>query len=445
MTKRPKGRKYRNLTARGGVIYYERLVTGRRIRISTKTADWDEAASFRDLYEQTKRIGSVPFYAGEVPTFAEFAKRYLKEDTAHLAETTRRDRPSYLRPEGPLGLLAPRRLDEIDPPLIREWWNAEIQGRGLTTKTGRSYLDVLSGVLGYAVDLGILSSNPVPPFRGTLRRRSRSQRGRAENEGGRHVRPIEDPDELRRILSAARQEGSRAYILVLLLVDAGLRMGEALGLTWGCVSWGVGEDDPSRSLTIERSRPRGGGSGPTKSGRMRRVALSRRLRQTLLSYYRAQFQPGPATLVLGSLDPASFRKRDWRRILKGARVAGRSPKDLRDTFASQLLTAGVQLGYISAALGHADVAVTARHYARWAGGIVYRRPIELREGEVPPDLLGRLESPQIPPTLDAPIDHDLVTPDEVGDFDAQRLTNEWALQDSNLGASGYEPGALPLS
>jgi integrase len=30
-------------------------------------------------------------------------------------------------------------------------------------------------------------------------------------------------------------------------------------------------------------------------------------------------------------------------------------KDLRDTFASQLLTSGVPLGYISHQLGHADI------------------------------------------------------------------------------------------
>jgi integrase len=48
-------------------------------------------------------------------------------------------------------------------------------------------------------------------------------------------------------------------------------------------------------------------------------------------------------------------------------------KDLRDTFASQLLTSGVSLGYVSKQLGHADVAVTARHYARRAGGDSYLR------------------------------------------------------------------------
>ncbi len=65
-----------------------------------------------------------------------------------------------------------------------------------------------------------------------------------------------------------------------------------------------------------------------------------------------------------------------------------------DTFASQLLTAGIQLGYVSRQLGHSDVSVTARHYARWAGGDAYRSPLEVGDDEVPADLLARLaESP----------------------------------------------------
>ncbi len=71
---------------------------------------------------------------------------------------------------------------------------------------------------------------------------------------------------------------------------------------------------------------------------------------------------------------------------------------MADTFASHLLTAGVQLGYVSMQLGHADVQVTARHYARWAGGDAYRSPLEVGEDEVPADLLARLaaKSPQSP-------------------------------------------------
>ena len=45
--------------------------------------------------------------------------------------------------------------------------------------------------------------------------------------------------------------------------------------------------------------------------------------------------------------------------------------------------AGVQLGYVSGQLGHSDVSITARHYARSAGGDSYRNPLEVREDEVP--------------------------------------------------------------
>jgi len=109
------------------------------------------------------------------------------------------------------------------------------------------------------------------------------------------------------------------------------------------------------------------------------------------------YDPGPSARVL-DVDPADFRKREWRRILKRAQLPHRPIKDLRDTFASQLLTAGAQLGYISRQLGHSDVSVTARHYARWAGGDAYRSPLEVREDEAPADLLSRLaeKSPQNP-------------------------------------------------
>jgi len=73
-------------------------------------------------------------------------------------------------------------------------------------------------------------------------------------------------------------------------------------------------------------------------------------------------------------------------MCQAAEIGVRALKDLRDTFASQLLTAGVQLG-------HADVAVTAHHYARWIGGVEYREPLRLAPGELPADFLARLEEP----------------------------------------------------
>ncbi len=80
---------------------------------------------------------------------------------------------------------------------------------------------------------------------------------------------------------------------------------------------------------------------------------------------------------------------------KVAELGHHTPRDFRDAFASRLLTAGVQLG-------HGDVAVTARHYARWVARDVYRKPLEVGEGEVPADLLVRIAA--LSPAESAPAD-----------------------------------------
>jgi integrase len=359
--------------------------------------------------------------------FRDFVARYVAEDMAHLAPTTRRDRELHLRAadeekDQPAGALmryfGDWRLDAITAPALRTWWNQEILDRGLTLSTGRGYLTSLAGILGYAHDLGLIEANPLPIFRGQLRRRTRTKGARAAAEGGSKIHPVDSPDAMRRLVEAAwaaaeadrsqlfafqkgkptdhrrtledRTGGLRAYVAVLAMIDAGLRPGEVAGLTWGQVRWGRDEDDTSRALVIDRSRPRGGAEAPPKSGRQRVVALSRRLRTALADLYLSQFQPGPDARVLPGFDPSNFAVRDWRRILKRAELEHRPPKDLRDTYASWLLSLGVQLGYVSAQLGHATVAVTASHYARWCAGDVYREPMALLAGEVPADLLARV-------------------------------------------------------
>lgn len=393
---RPEGERYRNLTRRDdGIIYYARLLDGRRVRFSTKQTEWDRAAAVRSEYEARKGIGSLGAPPLESPRLRDFAPRYLLEDTGHLAATTRRDRPYYLAPDGPLlRFLGERRLDEITPALLREWWSIEIERTGskrpaLTASTGRHYLNTLAALLAYAQDVGLLDSSPIPAFREQLRRRRRTKRGRVESSADR-IHPIETPAELDRLLLAAEAEGLPALALVLLMLDAGLRLGEALGMTWGAIAWGADEDDPRRALRIEQTKPRGGALDSTKSGRARPVALSRRLRATLDRLRRERWNPEPGALVLADFDPNTFRLAGWRRICAAAGLGRRNMKDLRDSFASHLLSAGVPLGYISAQLGHADVAVTAKHYARWTGGGEYRNPLTVAPGEVPADLLARL-------------------------------------------------------
>jgi integrase len=55
-------------------------------------------------------------------------------------------------------------------------------------------------------------------------------------------------------------------------------------------------------------------------------------------------QPSDSQPILAGLDPSNYRNRHLRRVCERAGIGRRRPKGLRDTFASQLITAGVQLG-----------------------------------------------------------------------------------------------------
>jgi integrase len=75
---------------------------------------------------------------------------------------------------------------------------------------------------------------------------------------------------------------------------------------------------------------------------VRVVQLSRRLRALLREHFLATGRPGPEALVL---DPPikhhTFRPVTWTRVLERAQVGHVRPKDLRSSFASHLLSAGV--------------------------------------------------------------------------------------------------------
>ena len=97
---------------------------------------------------------------------------------------------------------------------------------------------------------------------------------------------------------------------------------------------------------------------------------------------RAVLRPlSPRTLDRGAVIRAGAKLRPRRTPKKPRRLT--IVKDLRDTFASHLLTGGVDVVDVSRWLGHADTNVTRKHYARWLGGAGER----LADGRVATDLL----------------------------------------------------------
>ena len=106
----------------------------------------------------------------------------------------------------------------------------------------------------------------------------------------------------------------------------------------------------------------------------------------------------PATLTLAIYTALSQRRRfvrEFRRHCPFPSEVNRCPAFVGPRLntpgaASAGQVPGAKVAYVSKQLGHADVHVTARHYARSAGGDEYREPMALEVSEVPADLLARL-------------------------------------------------------
>lgn len=60
-----------------------------------------------------------------------------------------------------------------------------------------------------------------------------------------------------------------------------------------------------------------------------------------------------------------IRQGPWKSAIKKAGVRYRRPYQTRHTYASMMLTAGEPLGWVAAQMGHSDLTMLARVYARW--------------------------------------------------------------------------------
>jgi integrase len=147
----------------------------------------------------------------------------------------------------------------------------------------------------------------------------------------------------RRTLTRSRQTG-RIKPLIVLLVDAGLRVGkEALPLRWS-------------ELQLEGENPVVYVRASKTTAGIRSIPLTVRLRAELLLW---RHLTGPAVSQFVFFYPSDPSKhlqavrKTWARALKTTGVAPRRIYDLRSTFATRLNAAGVPQVFIDQLMGHA--------------------------------------------------------------------------------------------
>lgn len=251
------------------------------------------------------------------------------------------------------------KLAELQPHHVQQY-QATLLGRGVSPSSLGLHRSLLGGALKQAVAFGLLPRNVVPLVKPP--REAQESKGRTLT-----------PADARRFLDRVHADRLAAYYV--LLLTAGLRRGEALGLRWADLAL----DGPHPTLHVRQQLqwPKGVPTlVPLKSRKgVRAIPLPRgtvealRRRQALQDEERALV--GEAAwrtdgLVFNAEDGAPLHRNTiGHQFQRHARAAGLLPlrqHDLRHTYGSLLMSQGVPLKTISELLGHAAIEVTANVY-----------------------------------------------------------------------------------
>lgn len=297
---------------------------------------------------------------GVMPTFESFLTDHFDPwSLAHHRDAingSRAIRKSF-------GDLLTLRLDEIDARRIEQLRTTWLAG-GLAPASANRNMTRLRGVLTRAVEWGVLEVHPLAK----LKRLKVDRRGRV-----RYLK-TEEEKALRKAMAdreaticAERDSANKWRIerkkdvlpdlsklhfadhlrpLVVMSINTGMRRGEVFNLTWADV------DFKNKIITVEGTT--------SKSGQTRHVPINKELLEALTNWKKQSTSEG---FVFPGKDGHRLDnvKKSWDGLLKLAKVEGFRWHDLRHTFASKLVMAGVPLNTVRELLGHSDLAMTLRY------------------------------------------------------------------------------------
>jgi integrase len=261
--------------------------------------------------------------------------------------------PSLKDPKAhdPLGRM---RLQEVKPVHVRAAVDRVIEA-GYAPRTVARVLMRLKALFREALRLELVARNPAEAIQVRL------------PKGEKAARALE-PEEVARLLEAAEASRSRDMALLLrLMLETGLRRGEALALQWGDVDLERGEVRVWRAWAKVGSK---GAFTPLKTPTAKRVVplplgLLRRLKarkEELLERLNPEEVDG-LHLVGGvkPVDPDAFNHY-LRRLAERAGLGRVRVHDLRHTWATLALSRGIPLEVVSERLGHASSTITLNVY-----------------------------------------------------------------------------------
>lgn len=255
-------------------------------------------------------------------------------------------------------------LDLIDHRGVERLRVGWVSG-GNAPATANRNIQRIKGLLSRAVEWGVLPVHPLTKLRRLKTDRKGRVRYLATDEMADLRKAMNDREESiraeRESANAWRSERKKELMvdlrsvtfadhlkpLVLLSLNTGMRRGEVFNLKWSDINFAA------KVLTVE--------GDTSKSGQTRHIPLNREAIE-VLEGWRDQHSHKAGYVFPGKdggrLDNV---KKSWAGLLKLAKIEVFRWHDLRHTFASKLVMAGVPLNTVRELLGHSDLAMTLRY------------------------------------------------------------------------------------
>jgi integrase len=280
--------------------------------------------------------------------FADYARRWLDTYRGRTARgLSERTRGTYRRDmeRWAIPYFRDSRLEEVEPPDVRAFV-VHLEAAGLRPASVRAILAPVKAMYATAVEDGTVRSNPTRSVRVGASR---------EEVEGREVRALTRA-ELSRLLGHTPE---RWRLLFEFLAHTGLRISEAIGLTWADVEFG---DRPR--VRVRRQDCRGEVGGLKSEHSRRDIPLSPGMARRLWAI--GADRPGTDRVFMSPHGlPLSYGNLRRRVLVPAARDAGLpwvTFHTFRHTCASMLFEAGRDVKQVATWLGHADPAFTLRTY-----------------------------------------------------------------------------------
>jgi integrase len=349
----------------GAMTYYAEYGRGKRISLgrSDVIAPDGARARARDVLASAQ-FGQDPMVERRQAK-AHTLRTFIDEEYAPWAnENIRTATATVARLKAGFGEHLDKKLGELTPWIIEKWRTARLKA-GAKPATVNRDLDDLKSSLNKAVAWALLDANPLAGVKRSKIDAARSPRFLSADEETRLRQALDDREErIRRERDSANAwRAGREYNLlpdlrqcafadhlkplVLLSLQTGMRRGELFQLTW--LSVGLVAD----LITVH--------GATAKSGTTRHIPLNSEALAVLRDW---REQTGlSAGLVFTGRSGEAFNnvRRSWEGALVAAGIKRFRWHDLRHTFASKLVMAGVDLNTVRELLGHSDYKMTQRY------------------------------------------------------------------------------------